>query len=128
MALLREQTQGLRLLDRRLAGRPIYAQAVAHVETMQRLVRYALPSADRETAADELGQAAALPGRQALDMGRLDDAWRLHETATAAALEGGGAAGLGYARAQQGFVLLDAGRVADAHALIRSARVRDATR
>ena len=123
VALLRDQTQGLRLLGRRLGGPTIHAQAVAHVETVQRLVRHALPGADREVAADELGQAAALAGWQALDMGRLDDAWRLHETATAAAREGG-AAGLGYARAQQGFVLLDAGRVADAHALIRSARER----
>ena len=123
VALLRDQTQGLRLLDRRLGGPAIHAQAVAHVETVGRLVRNALPGVDREKAADELGQAAALAGWQALDMGRLDNAWRLHETATAAAREGG-AAGLGYARAQQGFVLLDAGRTSDAHALIRSARGR----
>ncbi len=123
VSLLRDQTQGLRLLDRRLGAPTIHAQAVAHVETVERLVRNALPGADRENAADELGQAAALAGWQALDMGRLDEAWRLHETATAAAREGG-AAGLGYARAQQGFVLLDAGRLSDAHALIRSARDR----
>ena len=123
VALLRDQTQGLRLLDRRLSGPTIHEQAVAHVETVERLVRNALPGTDREKAADELGQAAALAGWQALDMGRLDEAWRLHETATAAAREGG-AAGLGYARAQQGFILLDAGRASDAHALIRSARDR----
>ncbi|MDN5916092.1 MAG: hypothetical protein L0I76_13485 [Pseudonocardia sp.] len=123
VALLRNQTQGLRLLDRRLGGGTIHTQAIAHVETVERLVRYALPGSDRESAADELGQAAALAGWQALDMGRLDEAWRLHETATSAAREGG-PAGLSYARAQQGFVLLDAGRPADAHALIRSARER----
>lgn len=123
VALLRSQTQGLRLLDRRLGGATIHAQAIAHVDTVRRLVRHALPGVDREAAADELGQAAALAGWQALDMGRLDEAWRLHETATSAAREGG-PAGLSYARAQQGFVLLDAGRAQDAHALIRSARER----
>lgn len=123
VALLRAQTQGLRLLDRRLGGSTIFEQTIAHMDTVERLVRYALPGADRESAADELGQAAALAGWQALDMGRIDEAWRLHETATSAAREGG-PAGFSYARAQQGFVLLDAGRTADAHALIRSARDR----
>jgi tetratricopeptide (TPR) repeat protein len=122
--LLRSHTQSLRLLDRRLGGATIHRQMKAHVHQIEQLLRYALPGKNREEAADELGQAAALAGWQALDMGQLDDAWRLHETATAAAREGGDPAGLSYARAQQGYVLLDAGQPEDARALIASARER----
>ncbi|ANY06388.1 hypothetical protein AFB00_08890 [Pseudonocardia sp. HH130630-07] len=122
VALLRSQTQTIRLLDRRLGGSTVHGQAVAHVETVETLVRNALPGTAREEAADELGQAAALAGWQALDMGRLPEAWRLHEIATAAARESGQPSGLGYARAQQAFILLDAGRPHDAHDLIVSAR------
>lgn len=120
--LLRAHTQSIRMLDRRLGGATIYQQSAAHVEQIERLVRYALPGKDREAAADELGQAAALAGWQALDMGRLDDAWRLHEVATAAGRESGYPAALAYARAQQAYVLLDAGRPADAHSVIHHAR------
>jgi hypothetical protein len=55
-------------------------------------------------------------------MGRLDDAWRLHETAKAAGRESGRTAGLTYATAQQAYVLLDADRPADALGLVRRAR------
>lgn len=120
--LLRAHTQSIRMLDRRLGGATIYKQTTAHVEQIEQLVRYALPGADREAAADELGQAAALGGWQALDMGRLDEAWRLHEVATAAARESGQPAGLAYARAQQGYVLLDAHRAADARTVIQHAQ------
>jgi hypothetical protein len=119
--LLRTHTQSIRMLDRRLGGATIYQQCAAHVEQIERLVRYSLPGTDREAAADELSQAAALAGWQALDMGRMDDAWRLHEVATAAGRESGQPAGLAYARAQQAYVLLDAGRAEDAHAVIHHA-------
>lgn len=120
--LLRSQTQTLRLLDRRLGGTSVHGQVLANVEAVERLVRNALPGTAREQAADELGQAAALAGWQALDMGQLPEAWRLHEIATAAARESGEPSGLGYSRAQQAFILLDAGRAPDAHELIVSAR------
>ena len=120
--LLRGQTQSLRLLDRRLGAANLFPQTTAHVGQIEQLVRYALPGAHREAAADELGQAAALAGWQALDMGRLDEAWRLHETAKAAARESGRTAGLSYASAQQAYVLLDADRPADALTLVRNAR------
>lgn len=120
--LLRGQTQSIRLLDRRLGGTAIYQQASAHVDQIEGLVRFAVPSPHREAAADELGQAAALAGWQALDMGRLDDSWRLHEVAVAAARESGRPAGLAYARAQQAYVLLDAGRPVEALPLVIAAR------
>ena len=124
VALLRDHTQSIRMLDRRLGGALTFKQTVAHVEQIDGLLRHSLPGAHREAAADELGQAAALAGWQALDMGDVREAWRLHEIATAAARESGQAAGLAYATAQQGYVLLDAGQTDEAHALMASARVR----
>lgn len=118
--LLRAQTQNIRMLDRRLGGATIYRQATAHVETLDDLVRYALPGAHREAAADELSQAAALGGWQALDAGKAADAWRLHETAVAAGRESGETAALAYARAQQAYILLDAGELDAALALVKS--------
>jgi tetratricopeptide (TPR) repeat protein len=102
-------------------------QTTAHVQQIEQLVHYALPCAHREAAADELSQAAALAGWQALDMGRLEEAWRLHETAKTAARESASVTGLIYARAQQGYVLLDADRPSEACEVIRSAR-QDASR
>ncbi len=124
--LLQGQTQSIRLLDRRLGGAAIFQQTSAHVDHIEHLVRYALPGADREAAADELGQAAALAGWQALDMGQLNEAWRLHELAKAAARDSGVTAGLSYARAQQGYVLLDAGRPRDALRLVEATKEQTA--
>ncbi|MBN9100089.1 MAG: hypothetical protein J0I49_18545 [Pseudonocardia sp.] len=118
--LLHAQTQNIRMLDRRLGGATIYRQAAAHVETLDGLVRYALPGSHREAAADELSQAAALGGWQALDMGLTADAWRLHEIAVAAGRESGESAALAYARAQQAYILLDAGELEPALALVKS--------
>jgi tetratricopeptide (TPR) repeat protein len=110
-----------------MGGATIYRQAAAHVEHIEGLVRFALPGTHREAAADELSQAAALAGWQALDMGNVAEAWRLHEIATAAGRESGQVTSLAYARAQQAYVLLDAGRTADAHAVITAARAQGGT-
>jgi hypothetical protein len=125
--LLRSNTQSIRLLDRRMGGATIYRQATAHVEHIEGLVRFALPGTHREAAADELSQAAALAGWQALDMGNVAEAWRLHEIATAAGRESGQVTSLAYARAQQAYVLLDAGQISDAHAVITAARTQGGT-
>lgn len=120
VTLLCAQTQNIRLLDRRLGGSAIYQQAAGHVASLDTLVHNALPCALREAAADELSQAAALAGWQALDMGHTAAAWRLHETAVAAGRESGQVAALAYARAQQAYILLDAGELDAAHTLIRA--------
>jgi hypothetical protein len=128
VVLLRDHTQSIRMLDRRLGGALTFKQTAAHVEQIEGLLRHALPGTCREAAADELGQAAALAGWQALDTGDVREAWRLHEIATAAARESGIAAGLAYASAQQGYVLLDAGRADDAHAVMEFARTKAGSR
>jgi len=112
------------MLDRRLGGAAIYHQTTSHVAHIEKLVRYALPGSHREAAAEEMGQAAALAGWQALDGGRLNEAWRYHELAAAASREGGIPAGLAYATAQQAYVVLDMGHPKEAHAIAVSARER----
>lgn len=122
--LVKNQTQSLRMLDRRLGGPAVYQQTASHVAHIEELCRGALPGIGREDMADELGQAAALAGWQALDSGQLEEAWRHHEVAASASRESGLAAGLAYASAQQGYVLVDAGRPVDALELVRAARQR----
>jgi hypothetical protein len=128
VALLRDHTQNIRLLDRRLGGATIYQQAAAHVEQLDNLVRFALPDAHREAAADELSQAAALAGWQALDMGRTADAWRLHELAVAAGRASGQHAALAYAQAQQAYILLDAEELDAALTMVKAGQRHAGTR
>ncbi len=123
--LLRGQTQHLRLLDRRLGAATLLQQTSAHAEQIETLIRYALPDAHRAAAAVALGQAASLAGWQALDMGRLEQSWRLYETAKNGAREGGNPSVLAYVRAEQAYVLLDADRGGDALSLVRDARGSD---
>lgn len=124
VGLLRSNTQNLRMLDRRLGSSAAHGQTVAHVVHLKQLVKFAFPGAHRDAAADELGQAAALAGWQALDGGHLDEAWRHHELAASAAREGGVPSGLAYALGQQAYVLLEMGHVDEAWAAVRSARAR----
>lgn len=124
VTLLRSNTQTIRLLDRRLGSAAVYRQTTAHVDHLETLVKFAFPGDQRDAAADELSQAAALAGWQALDGGCLEDAWRHHELAASAARESGEPSGLAYALAQQAYVLLEMGYVDDAWTVVRKARER----
>ncbi|WP_214371077.1 hypothetical protein [Pseudonocardia sp. H11422] len=121
-------TQSLRLMDRRFGGAAVYAQTTAHVEMIENLIRNSVPGAVREAAAHQLSQAAALAGWQALDLGKVADAWRLHEIATAGGREARDRSGFSYARAQQAYVLIDAGRLDDARELVGASRATAGTR
>lgn len=125
--LLRGQTQGLRLLDRRLGAVTLLQQTSAHAEQIETLIRNALPNSYRAAAAVALGQAASLAGWQALDMGQLEQSWRLYETAKNGAREGENPSVLAYVRAEQAYVLLDADRGDDALSLVRDARGGDSS-
>jgi tetratricopeptide (TPR) repeat protein len=122
--LLELQTDGLRSLDRRLGAVQLLAQSSAHVEQITSLLRYSLPGGVRAQLAAAGAEAAALAGWQALDLGRPDDAWHLHEVARAAAQDSEDPAVLAHVTAQQAYVLLDLDRPDDAVALIRHARHR----
>jgi tetratricopeptide (TPR) repeat protein len=126
--LLEGQTQHYRLLDRRLGAARLLPQTEAHVQEMENQLRYALPGPHRAGIAQALAEAAALAGWQALDLGDLDRAWRLHETAKASARESEDPAVLAHVTAQQANVLLDAGRYDDAVTLVDHAHQKDAAR
>lgn len=119
VALLERQTEGLRTLDRRLGARELLAQTTAHVDHLVHLLAYSLPGGVRSDLAAAAAEAAALAGWQALDLGRPDDAWRLHETAKTAAKDSGSPAVLAHVTAQQAYALMDVERPADALALIQ---------
>ena len=103
------QTQMLRLLDRRLGSALQAAQIEAHTQQIASVLHHCVGTG-RPAVARALAEAAALAGWQALDRADIATAWEFHETAKAAALEGGDAAVAAHVVAQQGLVLLDAGQ------------------
>ncbi len=120
--LFEQQTQAYRLLDRRLGARRLLAQTEAHVRQMAEVLAYSLAGPDREALAAALAEAAALAGWQALDLGRPDQAWSLHETARAAAARSGDPAVIAHVTAQQAYCLLEIDRPAEAVRQVRHAR------
>lgn len=127
VALLEEQTDHYRRLDRRL-GAALIPQTTAHVQSMADLLRDALPGRGRPGLARALAEAAALSGWQSLDAGNPRDAWRMHELAKSAAREGEDPAVLAHVTAQQAYALLDTGRSTEAAELAHHARRTAGTR
>lgn len=119
--LLEHQTQNYRMLDRKVGAARLLVQTKLHVTQVEELLRDSMPGVHRAGAAAALAEAAALAGWQALDMGDIASAWRLHETAKNGARESGNAAVLAHVTAQQAFALLDSGHNAEAASLIASA-------
>lgn len=122
VALFEVQTQQFRLLDRRLGARRLLPQTEAHVNQMSELLAFALTGPRRAGLAQAVAEAAALAGWQALDLGRPDRAWLLHETAKSAARDSGNPSVVAHVTAQQAYSLLDLGRPADAVQQVRYAR------
>jgi hypothetical protein len=124
ITLLERQTDTFRGLDRRLGAVRLLPQTRAHVDQLTDLLTYSLPGGLRPRLAEAAAQAASLAGWQALDLGDVDQAWLLYETAKTAALDSNDASALAYVTAEQGYVLIDAGRPDLAADLIRSAHER----
>ena len=122
ISLLEAQTQSFRMLDRRLGAARLLAQTQAHTAQMRDMLMYALPGSHRQALAAATAEAAALAGWQALDLGRPQQSWELHDIAKTAARESEKPAILGHVTAQQAYALLDSDRPADAVALIQHAR------
>jgi tetratricopeptide (TPR) repeat protein len=120
VAALRSETDTIRLLDRRLGAPAVAAKLEAHIGQVEGGLRHSLQPAKRRQLAYVLADASALAGWQAIDMGRLTQAWDHFERATAAAREAGDACLLAFAAGEQAYVLLDLGRPADALELVRS--------
>ncbi|WP_391530594.1 hypothetical protein, partial [Candidatus Frankia nodulisporulans] len=120
--LLEDQTESYRNLDRRLGAKRIFSQAESHTKNIQELFSHSIPGEQRTALGAAAAEAAALAGWQALDLGDLDSAWRLHEAAKTAARESGNQSILAHVTAQQGYILLDANRNDDAITLMQSAK------
>lgn len=125
--LVEAQTQNYRLLDRRHGG-ALLQQTCGHVAYLDGLLTHALPGSDRNGLAAALAEAAALAGWQSLDAGDEARAWRLHETAKAAARDADDPVTLAHVTAQQAYVLLDVGKLAEAASVVRHAHNQDARR
>jgi tetratricopeptide (TPR) repeat protein len=120
--VLQDETNALRLLDRRLGAPAVAAKLDAHIAQLRDSLRHSIAPRSREHLAAVLADAAALAGWQAIDTGRLSDAWDHFETATAAAREAADPALLAFAAAEQGYVLLDLGQPARALEKVRAVR------
>ncbi len=121
ITLFEEQTQNLRLIDRKLGAHYLLAQSQAHVQQMEELLRQSIPGAARRGLARALAEAASLTGWQALDSGRAATSWRYYELAKAAARESGDPVILAHVSAEQIYVLLDSGQAPEALTVLRAA-------
>ncbi|WP_203671140.1 XRE family transcriptional regulator [Catellatospora methionotrophica] len=120
--LLEQQTEMLRVLDRRLGAVHLLKQSEQHLAQLGDLLCHSLPGPLRTALGATAAEAAALAGWQALDLGDAAKAWKHHETAKNAARESGDLAILAHVTAQQAYALLDADRAEEAAHLMKYAR------
>ena len=118
--VLQEETNAVRLLDRRLGAPAVSAKLEAHIGHLTVSLHHSLMPDRRQQLAAVLADAAALAGWQAIDMGRLDAAWNHFETATAAAREAHDNCLLAFAAGEQAYVLLDLGQPGEALDKVRA--------
>ena len=111
--VLQEETNTVRLLDRRLGAPAVAAKLEAHIAHLTASLHHSLSPDRRQQLAAVLADAAALAGWQAIDMGRLPAAWNHFETAAAAAREAADNCLLAFAAGEQAYVLLDLGQPAE---------------
>jgi tetratricopeptide (TPR) repeat protein len=118
---LHDQTDYLRLIDRRLAGLILRQQLLGHLATLRTLLEHATCSDQRVPLSAELSDAEALAAWVALDLGDIEAAWTHHHTARLAAREAESLALLAHAMMQQAFVLTEINEVKNAVQLAREA-------
>ncbi|GIH11807.1 hypothetical protein Rhe02_98740 [Rhizocola hellebori] len=122
VALLEQQTEVLRGLDRRLGAMHLLKQTQQHVVQLSDLLAFSMRGETRRLLGIATAEAAALAGWQALDLGDTAESWKLHEVAKSAARDAGNAAVLAHVSAQQAYALLDAEKTAEAVECMRAAR------
>jgi hypothetical protein len=123
VALMRQQVDHIRVLDRQLGAPVVLEQLRALMVTITDLLSHSLRAGIREQLAAVLADAGALAGWQTLDGGFLSQAWRHYEIAKTAAREARSDALLAHAMAEQSFALLDVGEQQLAVELVGEARV-----
>lgn len=120
--MLADQTNYLRIMDRRVGGIALTQQLAGHIASVQFLLDHAVLGQQRTPLAAELSDAEALAAWVALDLGDFDGAWHHHQVARLAAREAGSRPLLAHAMAQQAFVLIEVNETGHAVDLVREAR------
>jgi transcriptional regulator with XRE-family HTH domain len=120
VAVFEQQTQNLRLVDRKLGAHYLLAQSQAHVQQMHELLRSSVPGEVREALARALAEAASLTGWQALNAGLMRESWNYYEIAKTAARESQDPVILAHVSGEQVYVLLDNGQARQALEVLRA--------
>lgn len=122
LALLREQLSSIRRLDRQLGAVIAHEEVCAKVSQVRRLQKHSLAPGTRKQLAALLSELQTLAGWQALDLGKVTQAWQHYENAKSAALESEMTSFEAHTTAEQAFVLLDIGETKTAVQLIAAVR------
>ncbi|CNG04735.1 Helix-turn-helix domain [Mycobacterium tuberculosis] len=123
VALLGQETDAIRVIDRRLGAVAVNSKLIAHIEQLEDALRYSIRGHIRAALAGTLAESHTLAGWQAIDSGVSDLAWRHFEEAKTAAREAGDPILLAHATGEQAYVLSDLRLADDALQLISSAYI-----
>lgn len=118
IALLHEQLDAIRRLDRQLGAVVVHDELKAKISQVTLLMSHSLAPGTREPLAALLSEMHTLAGWQTLDMGRLTQSWSHYDHSKSAAARTGSTVYESHAAAEQAFVLLDVGEEAVAVALL----------
>ncbi|MGH3855846.1 MAG: hypothetical protein ACRDR6_20640 [Pseudonocardiaceae bacterium] len=124
VALLHEQLDVIRRLDRQLGAVVVRDELNAKIRQVQRLATHSLAPSTREPLAGLLSEMFTLAGWQALDLGDIPNSWQHYEHSRSAAAQSDSISHESHATAEQAFVLIDAGATGDAVDLLHGARRR----
>lgn len=116
--LLYEQLGSIRRLDRQLGAVVAHEETATKARQVTELLSHSLIPEQRKNLAALLSEVCTLAGWQALDAGRLSEAWQFYERARTAAGESESRAFEAHAAAEQAFVLLDLGQTGQAVELL----------
>jgi transcriptional regulator with XRE-family HTH domain len=109
VSTLAAQTDAVRRQDRQYGAGRLLEQMRSHVANLEQHLSYSALESTRRPLAWLLADAAALTGWQALDVAAADQAWRLFEISTRAALQAWDPQLYAFARLEQAHVLADLG-------------------
>jgi tetratricopeptide (TPR) repeat protein len=122
IALLRQQLDALRRLDRQMGAIVAYDEVCTKIEQVHQLHAYSLNPAVRKATAGLLAELNALAGWEALDRYELARAWQHHEQAKQAANAAESLNLYAHAMAQQSSILTDLGEASTAVDQLDAAR------
>ncbi|QRP48083.1 hypothetical protein [Amycolatopsis sp. FDAARGOS 1241] len=118
VALLQDQLASVRRLDRQLGAVTAHDEVAVKIDQVTRLLSHSLSAGVREQLAALRAELGTLAGWQALDLGRVSEAWHHYERAKQAASQSGIRAFEIHTSAEQAFVLLDLGETTAAVELL----------